>query len=85
MDSAQGPESTSTNTPDARGDAARGALGRYLEDLAGQPLAVRTRQAYAAQVSTYITWLAERPDADADAALRAPRARDFAARDSSVI
>ena len=79
MDPAQRPESTSTNSAGTRGDAARGALGRYLENLAGQPLAVRTRQAYAAQVSAYIAWLAERPDADG--ALREPRARDFAARD----
>jgi hypothetical protein len=79
MDPAQRPESTSTNSARTRGDAARGALGRYLEALAGQPLAVRTRQAYAAQVSAYIAWLAERPDADG--ALREPRARDFAARD----
>ncbi|MCA1678935.1 MAG: tyrosine-type recombinase/integrase [Actinobacteria bacterium] len=79
MDPAQRPESASTNSAGTRGDAARGALGRYLEDLAGQPLAVRTRQSYAAHVSTYIAWLAER--ADADGALREPRARDFAARD----
>lgn len=79
MDSAQWPESASTNSAGTRGDAARGALGRYLEDLAGQPLAVRTRQAYAAHVSAYIAWLAERPDTDG--ALREPRARDFAARD----
>jgi len=79
MEPGQRPETTSTNTSRARGDAALGALGRYLEDLAGQPLAVRTRQAYAAHVSAYIAWLAERPDADG--ALREPRARDFAARD----
>lgn len=79
MDPAQRPESTSTNSAGTRGDAARGALGRYLENLVGQPLAMRTRQAYAAQVSAYIAWLAERPDSDG--ALREPRARDFAARD----
>ncbi len=79
MDRAQRPESASTNSAGTRGDGARGALGRYLADLAGQPLAVRTRQAYAAHVSAYIAWLAVRPDADG--ALREPRARDFAARD----
>jgi integrase/recombinase XerC len=57
----------------------RGALGRYLDDLAGQPLAPRTRDAYGAHVSAYVDWLAERPGAEA--ALREPRARDFAARD----
>ena len=79
MDPAQLPDVASTNRRGAHGDAARGALGRYLEDLAGQPLAARTRQAYAAHVSTYVDWLAERPEADA--ALREPRARDFAGRD----
>ena len=79
MDPAQRPESASTNSAGTRGDAARDALGRYLEDLAGQPLAVRTCQAYAAHVSAYIAWLARRPEPDG--ALREPRARDFAARD----
>jgi hypothetical protein len=62
MDPAQLPEPTSDNKCGSHGDAARGALGRYLEDLAGQPLAVRTRQAYASHVSTYVAWLAERPE-----------------------
>lgn len=79
MDPAQLPDAASTNRPGALGDAARGALGRYVEDLAGQPLAARTRQAYAAHVSSYVAWLAERPEAEA--ALREPRARDFAGRD----
>ena len=79
MEPAQLPEAASTNRRGLQGDAARGALGRYLEDLAGQPLAARTRQAYAAHVSTYVAWLAERPEAEA--ALREPRARDFAGRD----
>lgn len=79
MGPAQPPDVASTNRRGPRGDAARGALGRYLEDLAGQPLAARTRQAYAAHVSSYVDWLAERPEADA--ALREPRARDFAGRD----
>lgn len=48
-------------------------------DLEGQPLAVRTREAYGAHVSAYTSWLADRPDAGA--ALREPRARDHAARD----
>lgn len=79
MDSAEPPDGASTNRRGPHGDAARGALGRYLEDLAGQPLAARTRQAYAAHVSSYVDWLAERPEAEA--ALREPRARDFAGRD----
>jgi hypothetical protein len=41
-------------------------------------MAPRTREAYGAHVPAYIDWLAERPEADA--ALREPRARDFAAR-----
>ena len=83
MDSAQRPESASTNSAGARGDAARGARGRYLEDLAGQPLAVRTRQAYAAHVSMYIAWLAERPDAEARCASLA-RATSPAATSSGI-
>src|SRR5215210_6935504 len=76
---AQSPESASTNRAAARGDAVRGTLGRYLEDLAGQPLAPRTRDAYGAHVSAYVDWLAGRPGVEA--ALREPRARDFAVRD----
>jgi hypothetical protein len=76
---AQPAETASTNSDRAHGDAVRGALGRYLKDIEGQPLAVRTREAYAAHVSAYAVWLAERPAADA--ALREPRARDHAARD----
>lgn len=79
MPSAQPAETASTNSDGARGDAVRGALGRYLEDLGGQPLAVRTREAYGAHVTGYATWLADRPDAGA--ALREPGARDHAARD----
>lgn len=79
MADVQPARSASTNSDAARGDAARGALGRYLDDLAGQPLAARTRDAYGAHVSAYVEWLAERPGAEA--ALREPRARDHAARD----
>src|SRR5215217_2533234 len=79
MARAQQAGSASTNSDAARGDAVRGALGRYLEDLAGQPLAPRTREAYGAHVSAYVEWLAGRPEAEG--ALREPRARDFAARD----
>lgn len=79
MTSAQPAETASTNSDGAHGDAVRGALARYLKDLDGQPLAVRTREAYAAHVTGYAEWLAERPGADA--ALREPRARDHAARD----
>lgn len=61
-------------------DAVRGALSRYLADLGEQPLATRTREAYASHVTTYASWLAERTG-DSAAALREPRARDLAARD----
>jgi len=54
MDCAQPLESASTNSDGRLGDAARGALARYLEDLDGQPLAARTREAYAAHVSAYV-------------------------------
>lgn len=57
----------------------RGALTRYLVELGRAPLAVRTRQAYAAHVRVYAGWLAERKGCTA--ALREPRARDLAARD----
>ncbi len=63
MDPAQPPDAVSSNRRGPHGDAARVALGRYLEDFVGQPLAARTRQAYAAHVSTYVYWLAERPEA----------------------
>jgi integrase/recombinase XerC len=72
------PDTASTNT-DGRGDAVQDALDRYLEDVERQPLAARTRQAYATPVRAYAAWLAERPEADA--ALRQPRARDSAGRD----
>src|SRR3954465_9898293 len=72
-------ETASTNSAGQRGDAVRGSLGRYLKDLEGQPLAMRTREAYAAHVSAYAAWLAKRPGAER--ALREPRARDHAARD----
>jgi site-specific recombinase XerD len=76
---AQHRKSASANSDGARGDAVCGALARYLGDLAGQPLAPRTREAYGAHVSAYVDWLAGRPQAEG--ALREPRARDFAARD----
>ena len=44
-----------------------------------QPLAVRTREAYGAHVTSYAAWLGDWPDAEV--ALREPRARDHAARD----
>jgi hypothetical protein len=72
-------DTASTNSDGAHGDVARGALARYLEDLEGQPLAPRSREAYAAHVSTYVGWLVGW--LDAERALREPRARDFAARD----
>jgi len=55
------------------------ALERYVADLAGAPLAARTREAYEAHVRAYGVWLAAREGAGA--ALELPRARDHAARD----
>lgn len=80
MATSQAPETASTNSVGGPGDAVRGALGRYLTDLDEQPLAVRTRQAYALHVTAYATWLAEQA-ADRALALREPRARDLAGRD----
>lgn len=76
----QAPETTSTNSGGGSADAVRGALGRYLDDLSGQPLAPRTREAYADHVGAYAQWLAGR-DGDSALALREPRARDFTGRD----
>lgn len=63
-------DTASTNSDGACGDVVRGALARYLEDLASQPLAPRTREAYGAHVTSYVAWLAGRPAAEA--ALREP-------------
>ncbi len=75
MAPSQRPETASTN----KGDAVAKAVARYVDDLEGAPLAARTRQAYASHVAGYGDWLASR-EGGADA-LRAPRARDHAARD----
>jgi hypothetical protein len=69
----------SANSDVVRGGALPGVLSRYLSDLAGQPLAPLTREAYSPHVWAYIDWLAERPGSEA--ALHQPRARDFAERD----
>ena len=55
------------------------ALARYERWLARQPLAQRTREAYAAQVRGYLAWLAG--SARGAAALVEPKARDWAVRD----
>jgi len=73
------PERSATNRNGPAGDEVRGALERYRESLEDAPLALRTRQAYAAHVAAYASWLAGRPKAAA--ALHLPRARDLAARD----
>jgi integrase/recombinase XerC len=52
---------------------------RYVVDLAGAPLAARTREAYESHVRAYGAWLGARESASA--ALELPRARDHAARD----
>jgi len=72
-------ESVSTNGHGAAAEAVRAAIERYVSDLAGAPLAARTREAYESHVRAYGTWLATREGADA--ALELPRARDHAARD----
>lgn len=73
------PKRSATNRTGPAGDEVRGALERYRESLEDAPLALRTRQAYAAHVAAYASWLAPRPKAGA--ALHLPRARDLAARD----
>jgi site-specific recombinase XerD len=77
--SSQPIESASTNKPVLADDGVAERVARYLEDLERAPLATRTREAYASQVTTYGRWLAGRPRAAA--ALVQPRARDHAARD----
>ncbi|MGI8930406.1 MAG: hypothetical protein ACR2F5_03775, partial [Candidatus Limnocylindria bacterium] len=53
---------------------------RYATSLADQPFSDRTREAYLAAVTAFLTWLAARGAGPGDA-LVAPRARDLAARD----
>jgi site-specific recombinase XerD len=71
----QDPGSGSINK---RGTSA--ALAEYAAWLAEQPLSPRTREAYLAAVTAFLTWLDQR-DAGPRDALVAPRARDLAARD----
>jgi len=54
-------------------------LTRYAESLEAQPLAERTRDAYRAQVRSYLRWLAS--TGRGPAALSDPRVRDSAARE----
>jgi site-specific recombinase XerD len=72
-------ESPATNKPGVVTDDVADAVARYLDDLQCAPLATRTREAYAGQVTAYGRWLTGRPQAAA--ALIEPRARDHAARD----
>jgi integrase/recombinase XerC len=58
----------------------RASLARYLEWLAHQPLAARSRQTYAAQVGGYVEWLASAA-VDGGDPLRDAHARDYAVRD----
>jgi site-specific recombinase XerD len=55
-------------------------LADYAAWLAEQPLSIRTREAYLAAVTAFVGWLDQR-EVGRDEALRAPRARDLAARD----
>lgn len=54
-------------------------LTRYAESLEAQPLAERTRDAYRAQVRSYLRWLAT--TGRGPSALSDPRVRDSAVRD----
>ncbi len=72
-------ESPATNKPAPVVDDVADAVARYVEDLQRAPLATRTREAYAGQVTAYGRWLTGRQQAAA--ALIEPRARDHAARD----
>lgn len=50
-------DSTASNKDEAVPGRLEGLLNAYLGWLAGQPLAVRSRQAYAHQVKRYLAWL----------------------------
>ncbi len=67
----QGREDASSNKRASEIDAAE-----YLPWLESQPLAVRTREAYAAVIAAFAGWLDGH-----DGGLDGPRARDLAARD----
>lgn len=67
----QGRENASTNKRASEIDAAE-----YVAWLESQPLAVRTREAYAAVIVAFAGWLDGH-----DGGLDGPRARDLAARD----
>lgn len=55
------------------------AVARYVEDLQRAPLATRTREAYAGQVTAYSRWLTGRAAAHDDQRLSAPPAQQAAA------
>ena len=65
-------EDASTNKP-----SPLEAAGEYVVWLESQPLAARTREAYAAVIAAFAAWLADRDGGGLDG----PRARDLAARD----
>ncbi|MCA1679232.1 MAG: hypothetical protein LC777_09950, partial [Actinobacteria bacterium] len=75
----EAPKSATTNGQGAPDGDVQAAVERYVADLAGAPLAARTREAYEAHVRGYGAWLGSRESAAA--ALELPRARDHAARD----
>lgn len=58
-------ESPATNKPALVADDVADAVARYVEDLQRAPLATRTREAYAGQVTVYGRWLTGRPQAAA--------------------
>ena len=81
MAAREAPKSATTNGRDGPDEAVQAAVEQYVADLAGAPLAARTREAYEAHVRAYGVWLAAREGGAA--ALEFPRARDHAARDFS--
>jgi len=74
------PDPTASNKDDPADAARARALTAYLEWLKGRPLAARSREAYAHQVSRYIAWLADRSPVDGDPLVDGD-ARDWAVRD----
>jgi integrase/recombinase XerC len=74
------PKGTASNTDGAVDDGRAAALEAYLAWLEGQPLAARSREAYAHQVRRYIAWLGDRSPVDGDPMVDSD-ARDWAVRD----
>lgn len=80
MASPKRPKGTASNKDGIVDDGRAAALDAYLAWLEGQPLAVRSREAYAHQVRRYIGWLGDRSPVDGDP-LAESDARDWAVRD----